>query len=61
MITGGISSGKSTLLWVILDLLPRDGGGIIWNAHSLNDFVAQFVPLHIAYTPQVLILFSETL
>ena len=37
VIIGYIGSSKSTSLRVLLGLLPRDSGEIMWNGHSLND------------------------
>lgn len=61
VITGRIGSGKTTLLRVLLGLLPRDGGDIAWNGLPVTDPAAFFVPPRSAYTPQVPLLFSESL
>ncbi|MBP7689590.1 MAG: ABC transporter ATP-binding protein [Thermoflexales bacterium] len=60
-ITGRIGSGKSTLVRVLLGLLPKDSGEIRWNDHAIADAASFFVPPHSAYTPQTPRLFSESL
>ncbi len=60
-ITGQIGSGKTTLVSVLLGLLPRDGGEIRWNGRLVDDPATFFVPPRSGYTPQVPRLFSETL
>jgi ATP-binding cassette subfamily B protein len=61
VITGRIGCGKTTLLRVLLGLLPKDGGEVRWNGVRVADAAAFFVPPRCAYTPQVPYLFSETL
>ncbi len=61
VVTGRIGSGKTTLLRALLGLLPRDGGEIRWNGRSVEDAGSFFVPPRSAYTPQVPLLFSESL
>ncbi len=61
VITGRIGSGKTTLLRALLGLLPPDGGEIRWNGEPVQDPAGFFVPPRSAYTPQVSLLFSETL
>jgi ATP-binding cassette, subfamily B, bacterial len=61
VITGRVGAGKTTLLRVLLGLLPKTEGETIWNntpIQALGDFMT---PPHVAYTPQVAHLFSETL
>ncbi|MFZ5915431.1 MAG: ABC transporter ATP-binding protein [Chloroflexota bacterium] len=60
-ITGRIGSGKTTLLRVLLGLLPADDGEIRWNGQIVHDPAGFFVPPRSAYTPQVPLLFSESL
>ena len=60
VITGRIGSGKTTLLETVLGLLPADRGNLLWNGEPVeapNEFM---VPPRCAYTPQVPVLFSET-
>ena len=60
VVTGRIGSGKTTLLETILGQLPADRGTILWNGERVeapNEFM---VPPRCAYTPQVPVLFSET-
>ncbi len=60
VITGRIGSGKSTLLRTLLGLLPRDGGEILWNGEVVADTAVFLTPPRCAYTPQVPVLFSES-
>ena len=60
VITGRIGSGKTTLLETVLGLLPAERGRVLWNGEPVeapNEFM---VPPRCAYTPQVPVLFSET-
>jgi len=61
VITGRVASGKTTLLRILLGLLPKDAGEIRWNGVSVTDPATFFVPPRSAYTPQVPHLFSDTL
>ncbi len=61
VVTGRIGSGKTTLVRVLLGLLPRDGGEIRWNDHTVRDPSSFLVPPRSAYTPQVPRLVSDTL
>ncbi|MBX3059475.1 MAG: ABC transporter ATP-binding protein [Anaerolineae bacterium] len=61
VITGRIGAGKTTLLRVLLGLLDRDGGEILWNGRLVDNPAAFFVPPRSAYTPQIPRLFSERL
>jgi ATP-binding cassette, subfamily B, bacterial len=61
VVTGRIGAGKTTLVQVLLGLLPRDAGEVRWNGRPVEDPAAFFVPPRSAYTPQVPRLFSETL
>ena len=61
VITGRVGSGKTTLLRVLLGLLPKDRGEIWWNGETVDDPASFFVPPRSAYTPQVPLLFSESL
>ena len=60
-ITGRIGSGKSTLVRVLLGLLPKDSGEIRWNTRLVADPASFFVTPRSAYTPQTPRLFSESL
>jgi ATP-binding cassette subfamily B protein len=61
VITGRVAAGKTTLLRVLLGLLPRDSGEIHWNGAVITNPITFFVPPYSAYTPQVPHLFSDTL
>ena len=61
VITGRIGSGKTTLLRVLLGLLPKDAGEVCWNGKLVEDLASFFIPPRSAYTPQVPLLFSESL
>ena len=61
VITGRIGSGKSTLLRTLLGLVPLRDGEVCWNDRQIDDLQAFMTPPHVAYTPQVPRLFSETL
>lgn len=61
VITGRIGSGKTTLVRLILGLLPADRGQILWNGTLVSDPASFFVPPRCAYTSQIPLLFSETI
>jgi ATP-binding cassette subfamily B protein len=61
VITGRIGSGKTTLVQVLLGLLPKDQGEIRWNGEPVSDPASFFVPPQSAYTAQVPHLFSDPL
>jgi ATP-binding cassette subfamily B protein len=61
VVTGRVASGKTTLLRVLLGLLPKDESDIRWNGEQVSDPAKFFVPPRSAYTPQVPHLFSDTL
>ena len=61
VVTGRVASGKTTLLRVLLGLLPNEAGEIRWNGESVPEPATFFVPPRSAYTPQVPHLFSATL
>jgi ATP-binding cassette subfamily B protein len=61
VITGRVASGKTTLLRVLLGLLPIQGGSIRWNGQLVHDPAGFFIPPRTAYTPQVPWMFSGTL
>jgi len=61
VVTGRVGCGKTTLLRVLLGLLPMDAGEIRWNGEVVRDLGAFFAPPRSAYTAQVPRLFSNTL
>ena len=60
VITGRIGSGKTTLLETVLGLLPAERGKVLWNGEPVEAPSEFMVPPRCAYTPQVPVLFSET-
>ena len=61
VVTGRVGSGKSTLVRVLMGLLPREAGEVWWNDTLVDDPASHFVPPRSAYTSQVPRLFSDTL
>lgn len=61
VITGRVGSGKSTLLQALLGLLPPQAGEVYWNGALVTEPGEFFVPPRSAYTPQVPLLFSESI
>jgi ATP-binding cassette subfamily B protein len=61
VITGRVGCGKTTLLRVLLGLLPLERGEVRWNGEVVGDPGAFFAPPRCAYTAQVPRLFSHTL
>jgi len=60
VITGGVGSGKSTLVRALVGLEPSTGT-VRWNDEEIDDVAAWFVPPNAAHLPQLPRLFSETL
>jgi ATP-binding cassette, subfamily B, bacterial len=61
VLTGRVGSGKTTVLRVLLGLLPREAGEVRWNGGLVERPDEFFVPPRCAYTAQVPRLFSESL
>jgi ATP-binding cassette subfamily B protein len=61
VLTGRVGAGKSTLVKVLLGLLPAERGEIRWNGTPVDDPATFLVPPRTAYLPQVPRLFSGTL
>jgi ATP-binding cassette subfamily B protein len=61
VITGRVGSGKTTLLQALLGLLPPQSGEVFWNGDLVTSPGEFFIPPRSAYTPQVPLLFSESL
>ena len=55
VITGRIGSGKTTLPRVLLGLLPKDAGEILWNGEHVTDPATFFKAPRSAYAAQLLI------
>jgi ATP-binding cassette subfamily B protein len=49
------------LIKVLLGLLPKDSGEIVWNGEVVRDPASHFIPPRCAYTSQVPRLFSDSL
>lgn len=60
-VAGGIGSGKSTVLNVLMGNLPKNSGQVFWNGTEIQHQKEFFVPPNAAYTPQVTRLFSDTI
>jgi ATP-binding cassette subfamily B protein len=61
VVSGRIGSGKTTVLRVLLGLLPAQSGTVFWNDRPVPDPAGLFVPPRSAYTPQAPRLVSESL
>jgi ATP-binding cassette subfamily B protein len=61
VITGRVASGKTTLLRVLLGLLPLEDGQIHWNDEPVGNPGDFFIPPRCAYISQIPWLFSGTL
>lgn len=61
VITGPVASGKTTLLRVLLGLLPLQTGALMWNGQIIEQPANFLIPPRAAYTPQVPHLFSSKL
>ncbi len=61
VLTGRVGSGKTTALRVLLGLLPKEKGTVLWNGQAVDSPDTFFVPPRCAYTAQVPRLFSDSL
>lgn len=50
VVAGGMASGKSTLLSVLMGLIPQDSGDIVWNGEPMNTISRP--PNRVAGAPQ---------
>jgi ATP-binding cassette, subfamily B, bacterial len=60
VITGRIGSGKSTVLKVLIGLLPANKGSIHWNGKKVEKPDNFFISPNCAYTPQIPNLVSDS-
>ncbi len=60
VVTGRVASGKSTLLKVILGLISKDEGEILYNGNIVSKPDEYLTAPRVAYTPQIPKLFSDT-
>jgi ATP-binding cassette subfamily B protein len=61
VVTGRVGAGKTTLVRVLLGLLPRDAGAVSWNGVPADDPALVLVPPRCAYVPQIPRLFSDSI
>ena len=61
VITGTVGSGKTTVLRILLGLLPITNGRIAWNGRTVKTPREFFVPPRSAYSPQDPSLYNGTL
>jgi ABC-type bacteriocin transporter len=60
-IVGESGSGKSTLFYLIQKLYPIQTGRITWNGESINNLSTEVLRQKIAYVPQEIELFNESI
>jgi len=60
VLAGGIGSGKSTVLNVLMGVISKDSGEVYWNSTEVKEQKEFFVPANVAYTPQIPGMFSDT-
>lgn len=60
-VAGGVASGKSTVLNVLIGVVPKDSGQVFWNGMEIKRHKEFFVPPNMAYTPQIVKMFSDTM
>ena len=60
-ITGAGSSGKTTLLYLIMGILAPSGGRVLVDGNDLRDYQASSIARQIAYLPQDGVLFNGTI
>lgn len=61
VVAGGIGSGKSTVLNVLMGIVGKDSGQVFWNGTEIQHPKEVFVPPNVAYTPQNAKMFSSTI
>jgi ATP-binding cassette subfamily B protein len=60
-VTGEIGSGKSTFVKLILRLFSPEKGEINLDGKNINEYKLSFIRKNIAYVPQDMFLFSDTI
>jgi ATP-binding cassette subfamily B protein len=60
-VAGGVGSGKSTMLNILMGVIPKDSGKVFWNGAEIKRCNEFFVPPNAAYTPQIAKMFNDTI
>lgn len=59
-LAGGVGCGKSTVLNVLMGIVPKDSGRVLWNGVEIAEQKEFFVPPNTAYIAQIPKLFNTT-
>jgi len=60
-VAGGVGSGKSTVLSVLMGVASKNSGEVFWNGTEIKHHKEFFIPPNVAYTPQIAKMFSNTI
>lgn len=60
-IKGGMGSGKTTLMWIVMNMLHPDDGHVLFDGEDLSGCDPQELRSQIAYMPQNAVLFDGTI
>jgi ATP-binding cassette subfamily B protein len=60
-VAGGVGSGKSTVLNVLMGVVPKDSGQVFWNGAEIKHCKEFFAPPNVAYAPQIARMLSDTI